>query len=201
MYMNSLYNDDYEELLNMLNNISPVKKVLSDKGKESLKRVRYKKSEASYHSCPILCTEFEDDEEITVLPCNHCFNSTAIEKWLTEEKSECPVCRTELDYKNQDSPTPPLSPLEAYTRAIHGQELISHEHHVIPTPTISIDLDDTYNTIFESINRASNMRDLLYRNRNNLFETPLLNYRARVLSEDNEIQEAIIASLNDISLG
>ena len=197
--MNSLYNDDYEELLNMLNNISPVKKVLSDKGKETLKRIRYNKSDASYHSCPILCTDFEDGEEITVLPCNHCFNSDAIEKWLTEEKSECPVCRSELDYKRLNSSTP--SPQEAYTRAIQGQELIAHDHHVIPPPTISIDLDETYNTIFESINRASNMRDILYRNRNNLFEPPLLNYRARVLSEDNEIQEAIIASLNDISLG
>ena len=197
--MNSLYNDYYEELLNMLNNISPVKKVLSDKGKETLKRIRYNKSDASYHSCPILCTDFEDGEEITVLPCNHCFNSDAIEKWLTEEKSECPVCRTELDYKRLNSSTP--SPPEAYARAIQGQELIAHDHHVIPTPTISIDLDETYNTIFESINRASNMRDILYRNRNNLFEPPLLNYRARVLSEDNEIQEAIIASLNDISLG
>ena len=153
MYMNSLYNDDYEELLNMLNNITPVKKVLSDKGKESLKRV-LQEIEASYHSGPILCTEFEDDEEITVLPCNHCFNSTAIEKWLTEEKSECPVCRTELDYKNQDSPTPPLSPRGI--RASHTRSGANFARTpVIPTPTISIDLDDTYNTIFESISRAS----------------------------------------------
>ncbi len=181
MYMNSLYYTEYEELLNMLNNITPVKKVLSDKGKESLKRIRYNKSEASYHSCPILCTDFEEDDEITVLPCNHCFNSGAIEKWLTEEKSECPVCRTELDYKRMDPP-------------------VSHTTDTL-TDISTNDLDTTYYTIIESINRATNMRDILYRNGNNLFEPPLLNYRARILSEDNEIQEAIIASLNDISLG
>ena len=40
--------------------------------------------------------DFEDDQDVILLPCNHCFIPEAIEKWLQEEKAECPICRFKL---------------------------------------------------------------------------------------------------------
>ena len=183
-------------IMNELENKPTFKKVISDEGKKSLSVIRYKKSEATYHACPILCTEFEEDEEITVLPCKHCFNSSAIERWLTEEKPECPVCRLELDYKKIDIP---------------------HEPEPDPSPTIQdlsihtfADIEAAW-TLVESLNRAanlnraSNLTDIMNIDRlNTHLPTPasIFEYRrARILSEDDDIQQAIIASLNDISFG
>ena len=44
----------------------------------------------------ILFIDFDEEEEIVELECNHCFNEDAIKKWLKEEKAECPVCRYQL---------------------------------------------------------------------------------------------------------
>lgn len=46
--------------------------------------------------CPILQSPFELNEPITVLPCNHVFNSEAIRTWLKEHSTLCPVCRYNL---------------------------------------------------------------------------------------------------------
>lgn len=88
---NSLYDSDM------------YKKVLSEKGKESLIKISFKealnneKYATINKSCPIMQCDFEEEEIITILPCKHAFHSEAIERWLKEEKSQCPICRYELD--------------------------------------------------------------------------------------------------------
>ena len=76
---------------------APIKNVASDKGKEQVKTVKYKKDCCSNNTCPILHIDFDDNEEIGVLPCNHGFNKEAIDRWISDEKAECPVCRFKLD--------------------------------------------------------------------------------------------------------
>ena len=49
--------------------------------------------------CGIWQEQFEEGEEIKILPCNHAFKAGAIMKWLEEEKAECPVCRFSLKSK------------------------------------------------------------------------------------------------------
>ena len=47
-------------------------------------------------SCPILQTDFEEDDYVVVLKeCNHIFNEDAIQNWLKTHHT-CPVCRTNL---------------------------------------------------------------------------------------------------------
>ena len=79
-----------------LYDINPVKKVISEKGKSQLIHIKYTEK-CHNHTCPILCTDFTDGEDITALPCRHCFNPKAIETWLNNEKAECPVCRFQLE--------------------------------------------------------------------------------------------------------
>jgi hypothetical protein len=83
------------------NNNTKFKKVLCDDELEKLKPQKFtKKTETETNcQCPILCYNFEENEEIIKLPCNHNFNCEAILKWLTQESNTCPVCRYEFDYK------------------------------------------------------------------------------------------------------
>ena len=59
----------------------------------SNKKIKYTKSENSNTLCPITQMEFEEQQDIIQLDCNHCFDPEAILYWLKEEKAECPVCR------------------------------------------------------------------------------------------------------------
>ena len=78
-------------------------KVLSEEGKKKLKTSKYSQSLNCNSSCPIIQLEFEPEEEIIILPCNHAFNPEGIKHWLEEEKAECPVCRHQLDFVEKKS--------------------------------------------------------------------------------------------------
>ena len=94
-------------LLDSLYETPTYKQVLSSKGESLLKTIKYNKSCAN-SKCPIYHVEFEEDQEITQLPCGHCFITEGIKHWLKEEKAECPVCRDELpsySIKNKETNT------------------------------------------------------------------------------------------------
>ena len=74
------------------------KKVISDDGFKCLKKINFTNNNSKNNSCPIYYIDFEENQEVTILPCNHCFINEAIEKWLLEESHECPVCRYELSF-------------------------------------------------------------------------------------------------------
>jgi hypothetical protein len=71
--------------------------VVSSKGKENIKIIKFDPNVHTTKSCPIMFTDFEPDEEIAKLPCGHIFNKDAIFQWLEEESNKCPVCRYELE--------------------------------------------------------------------------------------------------------
>ena len=74
------------------------KKVLSEKGKSQLKTIKYSAETCQQDKCPIIQENFSEGEEVIQLPCEHYFNTDAIHEWLENQKSECPVCRFELDF-------------------------------------------------------------------------------------------------------
>jgi hypothetical protein len=45
--------------------------------------------------CAVCKSEFEINEKITVLNCNHIYHTDCIGEWV-KYKSECPVCRAEI---------------------------------------------------------------------------------------------------------
>ncbi|XP_069622750.1 E3 ubiquitin-protein ligase RNF181 [Ranitomeya imitator] len=45
--------------------------------------------------CPVCLLEFEEDETVRQLPCEHLFHSACILPWLGKTNS-CPLCRDEL---------------------------------------------------------------------------------------------------------
>jgi len=90
---------EYNLLANTLYSEPTYKTVISEEGSKELKKINYKKGSGYNSSCPIFRTEFEQNQEITLLPCNHCFVPSAIAKWLEEQSAECPVCRHKLPSK------------------------------------------------------------------------------------------------------
>ena len=78
---------------------NPIKTVISDKGKNELVNCKYKDAinKEKYTFCCITHDEFNDDDDVVQLPCEHFFSSEAIIKWLSEESGSCPICKTALD--------------------------------------------------------------------------------------------------------
>ena len=102
----------FQELLqSSLYDKNNVKKILSEKGNEQLKLVKFRSDKFDTNECVITQDEFEEGEEIIQLPCGHIFKPEAIKTWLKEESSKCPICRFELDFVEK-SEKPEITPVE-----------------------------------------------------------------------------------------
>jgi hypothetical protein len=116
-------------------NKAKFKKVISDSELEKLQPQKFNKINETETNieCPILCYNFEENEEIIKLPCNHNYNSDAILKWLSQESNTCPVCRHEFDYKeiNIDNKRQDREELSTETSSIYNlfsnEELLMQE--------------------------------------------------------------------------
>jgi len=146
------------------------KNIISDEGVETLKNIKYSVEACNNEVCPITRATFAVDDEIVELPCGHCFNPEAINRWLNEEKAECPVCRY----------------------ALKSKEIKREHQHTINTDEMEI--YDARITLLNSLARANNtvhpfgprLPPIIQRH------TSLI-----VNNEDNhELQEAIYRSLS-----
>ena len=90
-------------MANSLYDSRPVKNVVDEKGMAEISEKTYTAQLAEDLKINTVCgiwqDEFEEGEPIKILPCNHAFKSAAIEKWLTTEKAQCPICRFSLSSK------------------------------------------------------------------------------------------------------
>ena len=90
-------------LANSLYDLRPVKTVIDEKGMSAISEKIFTAQlveELKINTvCGIWQDDFEEGEPIKILPCNHAFKVDAIERWLTTEKAECPICRFSLSSK------------------------------------------------------------------------------------------------------
>ena len=174
------------------------KNILSDDGEKELKKIKYRKNSEEFpnEKCPIMHIPFEENEEVTQLPCNHCFDTEAIHKWLKEEKAECPVCRYKLDSKEEKITNE--NQVEAQTQTpTENQIQIQAERP----------LSETRTTFFNSLSRLyEHPFGPRNQNRRIIMPTPAqasLNRIASVIhqqDEDAELQEALYASMQNLDI-
>jgi len=73
-----------------------VKNVINKKQLEELKVFPHSELEPSkYTQCLICLDEYEKDDKLRLLKCEHGFHTACIDKWLTDCNYKCPVCRDE----------------------------------------------------------------------------------------------------------
>jgi hypothetical protein len=53
-------------------------------------------SHDSIDACGVCLAEFDDGDELRVLPCGHYFHQSCIDHWLLRSASVCPSCKQEL---------------------------------------------------------------------------------------------------------
>lgn len=54
------------------------------------------KSESDIEQCQICLAEYEEGDEIRVLPCQHEYHMSCVDKWLKEVHRICPLCRRDV---------------------------------------------------------------------------------------------------------
>ena len=143
--------------------------ILSEEGMASLKNKKYSAEACSNEACPITRAAFCIGEEVVELPCKHCFNSEAINRWLNEEKAECPVCRYELKSKE-----------------------IKREHN----PPMNVDEAGIRNARITLLNSLANTNNTVHPYGPRL--PPITQRHASLIvdnEDDEELQEAILRSL------
>jgi len=47
--------------------------------------------------CPISIKDFDNNDKIVILPCNHIFIEDKIKLWLTKSSNNCPICRKKVN--------------------------------------------------------------------------------------------------------
>ena len=93
--MNSVDTNNYNP-----NEYEDVVVTLDDKDYDKLQTIKYsdlnnKEDDDEDKKCSICLVEFENDDMLIKLPCNHYFHKGCIEEWLKEYDYKCPVCRHE----------------------------------------------------------------------------------------------------------
>ena len=90
------FKNNYEKYVEQYKNDYLKNKGITKKQFDKLPKVKYNKEKYSEnYQCIICMEEFEKNEKVTLLPCDHIFHSNCIEQWLLKQRS-CPFCKSEI---------------------------------------------------------------------------------------------------------
>ena len=183
------------------------------KDNSQLKKTKFASAKFDFSNCPITMEDFKEGDDIICLPCNHIFEPDGIIKWVTNENASCPVCRFKLKSKKVTNAAVTSA---AMTNAAVTSAAVTSAAVTSAAPSEHIDLVLNRLTGFmnnnlsiigsrnindlstsELIDINQNFNHILHtlRNRNNELDS-IINSSIQE-ENDNDLQMAIIASLNN----
>lgn len=195
----------------LMNDENKYKSIVKDN--TQLKKTKYDSGKFDFSSCPITMEDFKEGDDIICLPCKHIFEPNAIENWVTNENASCPVCRFKLESKkvkvkdntNSNSNSNANSNANSNTNINSNANANSNMESVLNTLTgfmnnnLSIigdrDVNELSTNEIIDINRNFNHIIHILRNRNDMMD--LILNREIQEEDDNDLQMAIMASLNN----
>ena len=101
---NGINNNNVLNLFNQMFNNVPLNQnyqdipiVITDESFNKLKKCKYIELEdqikLNNKKCMITLDEFQDNDNVIILPCNHVFKIEEITNWLKDNSYKCPICR------------------------------------------------------------------------------------------------------------
>jgi hypothetical protein len=150
---------------------NPIKMVISEEEKNKLATIKYKDAinKEQNTACFIMQDDFQEEDDIIQLPCNHCFTPDSIMHWLTEECAECPVCRHKFDsvekrveptsQEEEDDDMPELIPM--------NQPIINNIFEINNVNQVNNFSNIFLNNLFNSLSDESNINLNLFNQYNN----------------------------------
>ena len=193
----------------LMNDENKYKSIVKDN--TQLKKTKYDSGKFDFSSCPITMEDFKEGDDIICLPCKHIFEPNAIENWVTNENASCPVCRFKLESKkvkvkdntninsNANSNANSNTNINSNTNANSNMESVLNRLTGFMNNNLSImgdrDVNDLSTNEIIDINRNFNHIIHILRNRNDMMD--LILNREIQEEDDNDLQMAIMASLNN----
>lgn len=127
------------ELLRLLDEAVPARTNISRSFVAKLPRVRAGRCGAD--GCSICLQSWDEEDEVTQLPCRHHFCTRCVEQWLTDCRGHCPICNAAVLCSSQRETTQDATPTPAHedtTGTDIGMELQEEEcRRVLLTPILT----------------------------------------------------------------
>ena len=177
--VSNVINDSFEEE-------NKYKYVISDEGKSQLKYCKFQDIDNPINdTCPITQESFSKNDDVIVLPCNHCFTPDAINTWLENESAICPVCRHELQNKEIENPE------YNRPRTNNRSRIARRNGFRVAQPPMSL-LSNPFNELFQQVERNNNT----VFNDTNTYGSRLMREIFSMINEEDDLQQAIEQSLH-----
>ena len=91
-------NNNIFNFMNIDQNYEDVKVILNEEQFANQKHSIFKElNNNTTNECLICIQEFDEDDEVTKITCNHVFHKNCIKNWVCKESNKCPICRLEVD--------------------------------------------------------------------------------------------------------
>ena len=98
-----------------------------------LKKLPKKKwsKESGYETCAICIEDYETNDLLRILPCNHAYHTDCIDPWLIRSKRNCPLCKQSVlssEDSDSDRTADPLlgpSELSSETSAENDEQIMN----------------------------------------------------------------------------
>lgn len=171
------------------------KNVISERGESQIELLKYSSDIFNEKTCPMTLLDFENGDDIARLPCAHIFGQESILKWLKEENASCPVCRKKIDSKEIKKDIPVVNTQDVNLPLQGGpQSMVEAIMSLIPMPVMSMPVMSIPTTPMPATPMFAT--PMLATNNSSInFINALVDSRLR-REEENDIQRAILASLN-----